>query len=131
MGEEPLTEQANEIAPVKPPCAVTVKVSVAWPPRPRLRLYAVGFNEKSPVELNVAVTDSFAFAVATHVPVPEHAPPQPPKVEPGTGEAVKVTEVPLAKFAEQLLPQSMPAGLLMTLPTPLPARETESVKRDA
>jgi len=60
----------------------------------------MGFNEKSPVELvalNVAVTDSFTFTVTTHVPVPEQAPPQPPKVEPGTGEAVKATEVPPAK----------------------------------
>jgi hypothetical protein len=58
---------------------------------------------------------------------PEQLPLQPANVELGSGEAVRVTGVPPAKFAEQVLPQSIPAGLLLTLPDPLPARDTERV----
>ena len=46
--------------------------------------------------LNVATTDSAAFIVTTHVPVPEHpAPLQPANAEPEPGVAVSVTTVPL------------------------------------
>jgi len=46
--------------------------------------------------LNVAVTDSAAFIVTTHVPVPEHpAPLHPANAEPDAGVAVSVTTVPL------------------------------------
>ncbi len=46
--------------------------------------------------LNVATTDSAAFIVTTHVPVPEQpAPLQPANAEPVAGAAVNVTTVPL------------------------------------
>src|SRR5207247_8723951 len=61
--------------------------------------------------------------------MPEQPPPlQPPKVEPAAGAAVSVTAVPLAKLAAQVAPQVMPAGLLVTVPAPVPALETVSVK---
>ena len=41
-----------------------------------------------------AVTAISAFMITTHVPVPEHAPDQPPKVDPDAGVAVNVTLVP-------------------------------------
>src|SRR3990172_4952780 len=46
------------------------------------------------VRLNVAVTDLAASIVTVHVPVPVHAPDQPPKVEPVEAAAVSVTTVP-------------------------------------
>ena len=52
--------------------------------------------------------------------VPVQAPDQPVKVEPEAGVAVRVTEVPLPKLAVQVEPQSMPAGLLVTVPAPVP-----------
>jgi hypothetical protein len=58
--------------------------------------------------------------------VPEHAPLHPPKVEPLVALAVRVTEVPLAKLALHVLPQLIPAGLLVTVPEPLPASVTLS-----
>jgi hypothetical protein len=62
-------------------------------------------------------------------PVPLQPPPlKPPKVKPGSDAAVKVTEVPLSKDAEQVLPQLIPAGLLVTVPLPAPALVTVRVR---
>ena len=61
--------------------------------------------------------------------MPEQPPPlQPVKVEPAAGVAVRVTAVPLAKEAEHVAPQAMPAGALVTVPLPAPALLTVSVK---
>src|SRR5436309_11992923 len=77
------------------------------------------------VGVKVAVTVVAALKVTVQVPVPVHPPPlQPPKVEPAAGAAVSVTAVPLAKLAEQVTPQVMPAGALVTVPAPVPAFET-------
>jgi hypothetical protein len=53
-------------------------------------------------------------------PLPHPVPLQPPNVEPATGVAVNVTTVALVKEAEQVLPQLMPPGLLVTVPFPVP-----------
>jgi hypothetical protein len=45
---------------------------------------------------------------------------QPAKVEPDAGVAIRVTTVPLEKEAEHVPPQLMPAGLLATVPFPVP-----------
>jgi hypothetical protein len=59
--------------------------------------------------------------VTTQEPVPVHAPLHPAKVDPAAAVAVRVTEVPLLKLAEQVVPQLMPAGELVTVPVPAPA----------
>jgi hypothetical protein len=53
-------------------------------------------------------------------PVLQPVPLQPAKVEPEAGVAVSVTVVPLLNAAEQVLPQLIPAGLLVTVPFPVP-----------
>jgi hypothetical protein len=58
--------------------------------------------------------------VTVQAPVPEQAPPQPAKTEPGEGLWDKVTTVPETKLAEQVPPQLMPAGLDVIDPDPLP-----------
>lgn len=59
------------------------------------------------------------MATVQVVAVPEHAPPQPPKVLPASGVAVKVTLAPLAKVVvAQTAPQLMPDGVLTTEPEP-------------
>ena len=63
-----------------------------------------------------------------HVDVPVHAPDHPKKVLPESGFAVNTTAVPLGKLAVQVCPQSIPAGLLVTVPPPLPALFTVSWK---
>ena len=42
------------------------------------------------------------------------------KVDPGSGVAVNVTTVPLAKLAPHTDPQLIPDGLLVTEPVPVP-----------
>jgi len=76
--------------------------------------------------LNVAVTEVFAVSVNVQAAIPVHAPDHPAKVEPAAGAAVKVTAEPLANDAEQVPPQLIPAGLLVTVPEPVPANVTVS-----
>lgn len=94
--------------------------------------YAVPFNATVTVSfvvvLKVAVTDSAAFIVSWHVPVPPQAPLQPANVEPDPGVGVSVTTVPLLKFAVHVLGQEIPLGELVTVPVPVPAVETVSGK---
>ena len=72
--------------------------------------------------LKVAVTDCAEFMVTLQLPVPEQAPLHPAKVAPAAGVAVNVTTVPPAKFALQVPGQLMPAGVLATVPLPVPAK---------
>ena len=60
-----------------------------------------------------------------HVPVPEQPPPlQPVNTDPDAAAACNVTDAPLPKSEEQVPPQEMLAGLLVTVPAPLPAFAT-------
>lgn len=79
--------------------------------------------------LKAAVTVWAAVNVTEQVPVPEQpAPLQPAKVELSAGCAVKVITVPPAKLAEQVAPQLIPAGALVTTPVPVPVSTTDNVK---
>src|SRR2546422_49852 len=76
-----------------------------------------------------AVTEVAAFSVTVQVPVPEQPPPlQPVKVEPAAGVAVKVTAVPPANRAAQVVPHATPAGGLGTVPVPAPPLLTGAVE---
>ena len=78
--------------------------------------------------LNVAVTDRVWLIATTHAPVPLQAPLQPANVEPEAGVGVRVTWVPSAKLAEQVGPQLIPAGELVTVPDPVPVLETVNAR---
>jgi hypothetical protein len=82
--------------------------------------------------VNVAVTDSAAFMSIVQGPVPLHStlPVQPVNVLPLFGVAVSVTTAPPLKFAEHVLGQRIPDGLLDTVPLPVPASVTVSPKVD-
>ena len=69
----------------------------------------------------VAVTAFAPLIVTEHVPVPLQAPLQPAKNEPpAAAVAVRVTVVPCANVAEHVAPQLIPAGVLVTVPEPVP-----------
>lgn len=75
----------------------------------------------------LATTAWFDAIVTVQLPVPLQAPPQPVNAEPAAGFAVRVTTVFAAKPAEQVAPQRMPAGTLVTEPEPVPAWLTDNV----
>src|SRR5262245_12108631 len=77
--------------------------------------------------VKVAVTEVAAFTVTEQVPVPEHAPLQPANEEPAAGVAVRVIAVPGVTDCEHVVPQLMPAGLLVIVPEPAPLLVTDSV----
>jgi len=76
--------------------------------------------------VKVAVTDFASVNETVQEPVPEHAPVQPVKIESEVGAAASETEVPALKFAAQVLPQEIPAGVDNTEPLPVPAFATVS-----
>lgn len=71
--------------------------------------------------MNVAVT---LPELVTWQLVPLQTPPKPAKVKPVPADAESVTDVPAAKLAVQVVGQSIPAGLLVTVPVPVTATVT-------
>lgn len=54
-------------------------------------------------------------------PVPlQPSPVQPTNVDPASANTVNVTDAPLPKLAVQIAPQSIPAGMLVMVPLPVP-----------
>src|SRR6266581_4777681 len=116
----PLVKLAEQVAPQLIPAGALVTVPLPVPAGVTVRVKLC--------RVKVAVTVVAAESVTVQGPVPEQPPPlQPVKVEPATGVAVNVTAVPLAKLAEQVAPQLIPTGALVTVPLPVPALLTVSV----
>jgi hypothetical protein len=74
------------------------------------------FRPHGPVK--VALTFFAPAMVRVHVPVPVHGPLQPVNVDVPPGVAERVTSVFTVKECWQVLPQSIPEGLLVTVPAP-------------
>jgi hypothetical protein len=84
--------------------------------------------KRSWLMLKVAVTCWLALSVTVHVEfVPLHAPDHPANDEFVAGVSVNVTRVPILKLALHVVGQLIPAGLLDTVPAPVPARVTVSI----
>ena len=83
---------------------------------------------KVPIGSKVVATVRFAVTVTTQTPVPLHNPPGDQNAaEPTAGIGVRVKVDPLATVTEHVVPQSIPGGLLVTIPEPLPDVTTASV----
>jgi hypothetical protein len=67
---------------------------------------------------NWAATAFRAETFTVHAPAPVHEPPQPRKLAPLLGAAVRSTLVPAANVAVHLPGQAIPAGVLVTVPPP-------------
>ena len=78
--------------------------------------------------MKVAVTVLFLSIFTVQEPVPVQPPLQPAKTDPEAGTAVSVTVVFFENDLEQVVPQLMPLGLLVTVPLPVPFLVTWSVK---
>ena len=117
----PGAKVAEQLDPQSIPAGALVTVPPPLPARTTVRVtVATGSN--------IAVTDSAALIVTWQEPLPEQPPPdQPPNVEPAAGVAVSVTIVPSSNDAEQVEPQSIPEGELVTDPEPVPDVETVSL----
>jgi hypothetical protein len=72
------------------------------------------------VGLKLAATDRFPPIRTRQGPVPEHAPLQPSNFDFASGVGVSTTRAFRRKVAVHWEPQSMPAGVLVTFPLPLP-----------
>jgi hypothetical protein len=110
----PLSRLAEQVDPQLIPPALLVTV-----PEPVPFLFTLSVNVG--IGVNVAVTDLASSIVTTQPAAPVQAPDHPEKSDPLTGTAIRVTLVPLAKFAEQEAVQLMPGGALVTVPLPEPA----------
>jgi hypothetical protein len=81
--------------------------------------------------VKAAATVSLESMVTSQVEaLPVHAPDQPPNSDPEADDSVSVTVDPCAKCTEHAVadgPQSIPIGLLETLPLPDPVRDTVKV----
>jgi len=115
----PVVKVNEQVAPQSIPAGLLVTVPVPVPAFVTARLKVC--------TLKVAATLFAASIVTRQVPVPEQAPLQPAKMAPAEGAAVNVTEAPEPNEAEQVAPQSIPAGEEATVPVPVPAFETERV----
>jgi hypothetical protein len=65
---------------------------------------------------NAAVTMASAFMATAQAAVPEQAPLQPAKLKLALGAGLNVTLVPTGKLREHVVPQLMPAGVLVIIP---------------
>jgi hypothetical protein len=119
-----LTNSAAHVAPQLIPAGLLVTVPVPAPASTTVSTGTVSAGGSSEKE---AVTAVAPVTVTVQDPVPLQPPPlHPTKTELTPGIAVSVTTVPLTKLALHVAPQSIPAGLLVTVPVPDPARVTLS-----
>jgi hypothetical protein len=120
----PLLNDAEQVAPQLIPAGELVTSPGPKPDRSAVstKLEVEVFRAK------LAPTDLAALIVTVQAPVPEQLPLQPAKVAVADGVAVSVTTVPLVNEAEHVVPHEIPAGLLVTVPVPVPASDTVSVE---
>ena len=117
----PVAKLTLQEAPHDSPAGVLVTVPL---PEPE----TVSVSATTVVGAKVAVIVVALTGETVQVLVPVQPPPdQPVKTEPAAAVAVTTTGLPDGKLAEQLVPQEMPAGALVTTPLPSPARITVSV----
>jgi hypothetical protein len=110
----PFAKLAEHVGPQEIPEGVLVTVPVPVPVLATVRV-------KGPLfVLKFAPTDFAASMVTLQALVPLQAPLQPANVEPESGAAVKFTTVPLEKSPEQVEPQEIPEGELVSVPVPVP-----------
>jgi hypothetical protein len=117
----PLLKEYEQVLPQLMPAGLLVTVPEPVPALANVNVYVTGVRLKVAVQLTELLTVMLPLEQAA-------SPDQPAKVEPLAATAERVTTVPLVTLVEQLLPQLMPAGELVTVPLPVPVRVTVTVK---
>ena len=106
---------AEQAVPQSMLAGVVVTFPVPFPAKETVSAKEIGLNDALQLRLPVIVS----------MPSEQSASPlQPVNCDPDAAMACKVTELPDAKLAEHLLPQSMAAGFETILPLPVPALVT-------
>ena len=78
---------------------------------------------------NCAIAVRLPIAVNWHVARdPVHGPCQSTSTAPASGVAVNVTVDPGSNTAEHFVPQLMPSGLLVTVPTPFAVADSNGIR---
>ncbi len=117
----PVSNFVVQTAPQSMPAGALVTVPLPIPIRETLKV-SVGTG------LGVNVAAQLRFAVMLTLPsVQSASPDQASNSEFASGVAVRVTAVPSRNDAAHTAPQSTPAGALVTVPPPDPARDTVRV----
>jgi len=115
----PLAKTAEQLVPHVIPGRLLITV-----PLPAPALTTVTVNRAS----NAAVRTTSRVALITQLPTPLQAPPlQPRNTAPGAAVAVSVTVVPLATLTEHAETQSIPGGVIVTVPLPRPDSSTVTI----
>ncbi|HEY2920706.1 MAG TPA: hypothetical protein VGK77_17115 [Candidatus Binatia bacterium] len=110
----PLSNNAEQVGPQLIPAGVLITLPLPVPFLVRDRENFVWELSELNVALQVLATSIIIFPVLHPVPL------QLAKVEPAPGVADRLVSVPFVNDAEQVLPQLMPEGLLVTVPLPVP-----------
>jgi hypothetical protein len=120
----PWLNENEQVLPQLIPAGLLVTDPLPVPDSATPNVFVVG-----PLAVNVAVTFwSLVIGTTQVVAVPEQPPPdQPANVVPEAGLSVRVTLLPLPNDEEQVLPQLIPAGELVTPPLPVPFLDTVNV----
>ena len=109
----PLTNELEQFVPQSIPWGEDF---ISPEPTPSFCRFKVNNGAKT------ALTVLFLLMVRMQELVPVHSPDQPVKADPIAGVAVKVTEAPLTNEKEHIVPQSIPDGVDVTVPEPVPSR---------
>ncbi len=118
--ELPVGKLAKQLSPHVIPLGLLVTVPAPVPDFVTVKraVLTAALKMAATVELGVAVQG----------PVPEQPPPlHPANEEPAAGAGVNVTGAPASNCAVQVPPQSMPAGVDVTVPLPVPCFWTVTV----
>jgi hypothetical protein len=110
-----LLEKACLTLPILQECALSARFAAA-------RVLPVTLGTTQLLSVNFAVSERASVAVTLHADLPRHAPVQPANDEPFAAFAFRVTFVPNTNWCEQVFPQLIPFGELVTLPEPFPDR---------
>ena len=102
-------------------------VTVPFPDLLTVKRWVVGVLLNVAVTVTVVLLPGLAGSVTVQGAVPVQAPLQPANDESDAGAAFKVTDVAASNLFEHVAPQSMPAGVEVTVPLPAPCLVTVMV----